>query len=66
VYTHLDSVRVKAGQEVRRGETVGSVGSTGRSTGPHLHFEVIRGGQAVDPEAFVRFPEGRSVSAGAE
>jgi murein DD-endopeptidase MepM/ murein hydrolase activator NlpD len=41
------------GDVVRRGEVVGTVGSTGRSTGPHLHFEVRRYGEATDPFDFI-------------
>jgi murein DD-endopeptidase MepM/ murein hydrolase activator NlpD len=48
-YAHLSSLAVKAGEEVARGSLVGRVGSTGRSTGPHLHFEVLVAGRAVDP-----------------
>ena len=48
-YAHLSSLSVEAGEEVARGTLVGRVGSTGRSTGPHLHFEVLVAGRAVDP-----------------
>ena len=48
-YAHLDSINVKVGQQLATGESVGTVGSTGRVTGPHLHFEVRRGGKAIDP-----------------
>jgi len=50
-YAHLSRIAVVAGQSVRRGELVGLVGSTGRSTGPHLHFELRQDGRAVDPLA---------------
>ena len=53
-YAHLASLDVKAGQAVSQGQQVGRVGSTGRSTGPHLHFEVTQAGRRVDPEQFVR------------
>lgn len=49
VMVHLDRIDVAAGQVVAPGETLGTVGSTGRSTGPHLHWEVHVGGVAVDP-----------------
>lgn len=49
VMVHLDRIDVAAGQVVAPGETLGAVGSTGRSTGPHLHWEVHVGGVAVDP-----------------
>ena len=48
-YGHLDSINVKVGDTVTSEKILGRVGSTGRSTGPHLHFEVIRNGVHVDP-----------------
>lgn len=53
-YAHLSSIGVREGQRVRAGETVGRVGSTGRSTGPHLHYETRIDGEAVDPARFLR------------
>lgn len=53
-YGHLSAIGVKSGKVIRKGELIGRVGSTGRSTGNHLHFEVRRGGQALDPEGFMR------------
>lgn len=49
VYAHQSHLGVTQGEQVARGEVIGAVGSTGVSTGPHLHFEVRRGGRAVDP-----------------
>lgn len=54
VYGHLNSIAVSEGDEVAVGQTVGSMGSTGRSTGPHLHYEVYFRGKAYDPIKFVR------------
>ena len=48
-YGHMSRLNVAAGQRVRQGDVIGYVGSTGRSTGPHLHYEVRVNGQAVDP-----------------
>jgi murein DD-endopeptidase MepM/ murein hydrolase activator NlpD len=53
-YGHLSEIDVKVGQRVRVGQIVGKVGSTGRSTGPHLHYETRIGNEAVDPQRFLR------------
>lgn len=52
-YGHLDAILVGDGQEVQRGAQIGTVGSTGYATGPHLHYEVWRHGVNVDPTPFV-------------
>jgi murein DD-endopeptidase MepM/ murein hydrolase activator NlpD len=52
-YGHLSKIYVKNGQRVKRGETVGAVGSTGRSTGPHLHYEVKVRGLPVNPKTYL-------------
>lgn len=48
-YGHMSEILARPGQRVRRGDVVGRVGSTGRSTGPHLHYEVFRDGRRVNP-----------------
>ena len=53
IYGHLDSILVKEGQQVRRGDRLGLVGSTGRTTGPHLHYEVRQGDRAVNPLEYI-------------
>ena len=52
-YAHNERTLVTVGQTVKRGEPVALMGSTGRSTGPHVHFEVLRNGRQVDPLSFV-------------
>ena len=53
-YAHLDRIDVTLGQRLERGELLGTVGSTGQSTGPHLHFEVRQNGQPIDPEPYLK------------
>jgi murein DD-endopeptidase MepM/ murein hydrolase activator NlpD len=52
-YAHLSAVEVQVGDVVEAGQEVGKVGTTGYSTGPHLHFEVRQDGQAIDPAPFL-------------
>jgi murein DD-endopeptidase MepM/ murein hydrolase activator NlpD len=52
-YGHLSRISVEAGQRVKRGDQIGNVGSTGRSTGPHVHYEIRENDQAVDPLRYV-------------
>ena len=49
LYAHMQSVKVRVGQKVKRGEQIGTVGSSGMSSGNHLHYEVIQNGKKVDP-----------------
>lgn len=53
-YGHLSEINVKVGDIVKIGQVIGAVGSTGRSTGPHLHYETRIDGDAVDPQKFLR------------
>ena len=48
-YSHMSAIAAAPGETVRQGQVLGYVGSTGLSTGPHLHFEVLMNGRAVDP-----------------
>jgi len=52
-YGHLASFAAKAGSTVRRGDLVGYVGATGRTTGAHLHYEILANGQLIDPFGFL-------------
>ncbi|MGE0744263.1 MAG: M23 family metallopeptidase [Rhodospirillales bacterium] len=52
-YAHLNQISVRQGQRVQAGQRVGGIGSTGRSTGPHLHYEVLVDGRQVDPQPFL-------------
>ncbi|WP_281884540.1 M23 family metallopeptidase [Paenibacillus sp. YYML68] len=56
-YMHLNSVSVRKGQRVDKGDIIGKLGTTGRSTGPHLHYEVLLGGKSTDPAPY--FPKNR-------
>ena len=49
LYAHMQGVNVRVGQKVKRGEQIGTVGSSGMSSGNHLHYEVIQNGKKVDP-----------------
>ena len=55
VYGHNEKILVKEGEYVTRGQVIATVGNTGRSTAPHLHFEVLNKREPVDPEAYVVF-----------
>jgi len=51
-YAHCDTLLVSAGQTVKTGDPIATVGNTGSSTGPHLHFEVLKDGQYLSPSYF--------------
>lgn len=53
LYGHLSKILVSSGQQIEIAQQIGSIGSTGRSTGPHLHYEVHRNGQKINPESFL-------------
>lgn len=50
LYAHLDKIKVKEGMKVKKGDVIGTVGSTGKSTGPHLHYEIMIDGESVNPK----------------
>lgn len=60
-YAHMSRIDVSVGQSITGGQQLGHAGSTGRSTGPHLHFEVRRNGSAIDPSRFIA--TGRTLAA---
>ncbi|MCX8028523.1 MAG: M23 family metallopeptidase [Brevinematales bacterium] len=53
LYGHLSKIFVNSGQKVNRGQIIGRVGDTGMTTGPHLHFEVIKNGRRINPKKFI-------------
>jgi murein DD-endopeptidase MepM/ murein hydrolase activator NlpD len=53
-YAHAKTVKTKVGEVVQKGQVLAAMGSTGRSTGPHVHFEVLQNGKAKNPETYIR------------
>jgi len=56
LYGHMSRIKVRRGQRVERGQVIGYVGSTGRSSGPHVHYTVFVGGRAVSPVPYLKTP----------
>jgi murein DD-endopeptidase MepM/ murein hydrolase activator NlpD len=56
-YGHLSKFGVKAGEHVKRGDVIGYVGSTGRSTGSHLHYEILANGKLINPLQLLTQPQ---------
>lgn len=65
-YAHLSGYAVQSGDKVSKGQLIGYIGSTGRSTGPHLHYEVRVAGEAVDPRPYMTGQFAVSESGGAQ
>ena len=61
-YAHMSKALVEEGQDVVEGAVLGRIGSSGRSTGPHLHYEVRVDGEPVDPERYLRAGAGLAAS----
>ncbi len=55
LYAHLEKRLVKSGDVVQQGQQIGTVGATGRATGPHLHYEVYKGKQSINPEELIHY-----------
>lgn len=62
VYAHLSKIKVKPGQVVLSGQLIGLGGNTGRSSGPHLHFEVRFKGHALNPASIISFDENKTLN----
>jgi murein DD-endopeptidase MepM/ murein hydrolase activator NlpD len=52
-YMHLKKAAVQQGEAVKKGQTIGLLGSTGRSTGPHLHYEILKNGKSTNPKPYM-------------
>lgn len=57
LYAHMSEVKVSVGETVKRGQIIGYIGSTGRSSGPHLHYSLYKNDQAIDPRTLLKLPE---------
>ncbi len=56
LYAHLSAIEVEEGQKIKKGEKIGEVGSSGSSSAPHLHYEVIKDGKKVNPRDYIQNP----------
>ena len=54
LYAHNKELLVELGEVVRKGQEIATMGTTGRSTGPHVHFEVYKNGRSVDPSSYIQ------------
>ncbi len=59
LYAHLSEIKVRLGDRVKRGDIVGRLGNTGRSSGPHLHYGIYRNGQAVNPRYYLKLEDAK-------
>ena len=57
LYAHMSEVKVKVGDRIKRGQIIGHIGSTGRSSGPHLHYSLYKHDKAIDPRVLLKLPE---------
>lgn len=55
MYAHCSKIYVAEGEHIKQGQQIGEVGATGNVTGPHLHFEILRNGNYVDPDLILDF-----------
>jgi murein DD-endopeptidase MepM/ murein hydrolase activator NlpD len=58
-YAHLSATHVKVGQRVQQGDVIGNIGNTGKTTGPHLHYEVHIGSDVVDPYKYLNIKDAK-------
>jgi len=63
LYAHMSQLQVKVGDRVQRGDVVGYLGSTGRSSGPHLHYGIYRNSRAINPRYFLKLEDSQSAQA---
>lgn len=61
LYAHMSKTRVHVGDRIKRGQIIGYIGSTGRSSGPHLHYSLYQDGVAIDPRKVMKLPESASL-----